>query len=140
MKPVYSEEENDCLRCCLATILELPYSDVPDFYNKYRYAHTQNNAVDEWLKQFGLMTMIFGYNDWCYAFKKYKPIYLLSGVTKFRVNKKPLLRHTVIMQGTKIIHDPEEKVKSVEEFSVNHPIDAHLIVPLNPTLKPDMSP
>jgi hypothetical protein len=59
MKPVDQREAKDCLRCCIASIFEIPWGDAPDtalaFLNGDERGIGQHNTVNEWLKERGLV-------------------------------------------------------------------------------------
>jgi len=135
MKPIYTTDENDCLRCCLATILELPIEIVPNFFNGYRFHHTQFQAVDKWLTQYGYMTIELNYNEWVEAIKEFRSLAIVTGIPLHNAHLKSARGHAVVVRGNKIVYDPAQKMKSIQEFSINHFINIHLFVKLNPKLE-----
>lgn len=63
MKPVDQRSQSDCLRCCVASIFELPYEAVPYFGPEYEPTEEitkeqagvdQDNGLMRWLSEFGL--------------------------------------------------------------------------------------
>ena len=66
MKLHYQETATDCLRCAVATLLQLELSEVPDFYESECNSHDQgwdfNGEYDQWLKSRGLMRIIMDIN------------------------------------------------------------------------------
>jgi hypothetical protein len=61
MVPVDQRGDSDCLRACIASIFEVPYEDAPDTarpdgeIDEQGRATSQQNTVNEWLKQRGLI-------------------------------------------------------------------------------------
>jgi len=63
MKPIDQRNESDCLRCCIASVFELPYEAVPHFGPDYdvkevvtpdRASADQDAALVKWLAERGL--------------------------------------------------------------------------------------
>lgn len=51
MKPVYQQNDNDCLPACIASLLELPLELVPNFY--HLSADKQTAMTQKWLQKIG---------------------------------------------------------------------------------------
>jgi hypothetical protein len=82
----------DCVRACVASILDMPLTDVPHFVQLHgeRWA----DAFVEWCEAMGFHV------DWQFGFIATDEPAMLAGPSP-RVG-----RHAVVIQHGKIIHDP----------------------------------
>jgi len=103
MKPVKQEflhrpdigQQGDCLRACLASVLELPIASVPHFAQETVGSADFWNAVYDWLDERGLNWKHTDYHD------------LVAG--RFYIVGGPSPRdghHAVISDGLSIVFDP----------------------------------
>ena len=57
MKTIYQKHDKDCLQACLATILKIPYNEIPEFYKTYPGVETKEGTFvqeyDTWLESKG---------------------------------------------------------------------------------------
>lgn len=115
MIPVMQREDSDCLRCCLASIFEIPWEEAPDT-NPDRVGFSQHNVVNDWLKARGLVewqlddsanppvlrrTTLDGKPDdrkWPYPLATH---YIGSGPSPRDKDD-----HCVVMKLGRIVHDP----------------------------------
>lgn len=115
---VAGEQAGDCWKCCLASILELPYEDVPHFIEvAERNGSSWWNETLEWLRprgftivRFGLWGesqpfLLFGSRQIRYHFSA--PGHWIGGVVSRRTDadSEPI-GHVVVMQGSEIAWDP----------------------------------
>jgi hypothetical protein len=97
----------DCVRACIASLLELPAEDVPHFYHDDCDGETGNARISEWLAGRGLVPFwsAFPGSDPLDAVLQHMNAinpnvhYMLYGNTGFG-------DHVVVCQGGKIVHDP----------------------------------
>ena len=52
MKRIYQAESDDCMSCCIASILDIPLCLVPNF-SKEKNAEQQLKAAQKWLSKLG---------------------------------------------------------------------------------------
>lgn len=95
---LYSKEagtKGDCTQCCIASILDLAYEDVPDFIMEENFFRSR----DAFLASKGLRMQ-----DVAPWFLKPDRMYLACGTTV----RTPLtgVHHMVIYQGDKLLFDP----------------------------------
>lgn len=118
MKPVEQRGDSDCLVACLASILEVPYEEVPQ---EIAVFETQHNAMVAFLKARGLLTWTTGLWGTDTPFLKwgsqqiewhfYPTGYWIAGVLSPRIvdeNGEPG-EHAVVMRGSKIAFDPHPR-------------------------------
>ena len=94
----------DCVRASLASILEMPYEDVPDF----AYCESQQTEVRKWLRSFGYDYISFFWSaDVSLAYVQERMrnwtqdvYYLLGG------NSSGGVGHVVVCLNGEIVHDP----------------------------------
>ena len=116
MKPVMQEfqqnvetgVQGDCHRACIASILELPISDVPHFYEDDPLDHIGKRRVQDFLATQGCVEVDFLFFpsegldeclDWMGKVNQ-DVYYILGGMSKNSVG------HSVICLNNKIVHDP----------------------------------
>lgn len=112
--PAFQRKATDCARCCIATVLGIPYSKVPDFYKRHRLEHTLIEGVRKWLEKHGLTLIRIPANS------KPNCLYLATGMAARGFN------HMVVMYGGKLVHDPHESGTGVPR--VNR---AYVILPMD---------
>lgn len=105
--------ESDCLRCCLAMALDLPYEDVPDFVAEHPFKWADSMVL--WLKARSvnvvrvqvvgdgeLLPSLFGHTGGAW---------IASG---------PAVRghnHAVLYHGTEMVHDPHPSMAGLEQIT-----------------------
>lgn len=106
MQKIYQRTERDCFRCCLASILDLRYEDVPDFVWPYYPGKQTNNWLEEardWLlDRKVIMTQHRG-------IPKGNELCIVLGI--YGRGKMAPQGHCVVARGKEIIHDPTTKQK-----------------------------
>lgn len=116
MKPVWMQNRHepptlygDCLRACVASILELEVSEVPHFhFDGHPSDAVIRQRLDEWLATRNLTSWCVGYHghigfdDLCVIMETNNPgrNYILFGATDAG---DP---HAVVMRDGRLIHDP----------------------------------
>lgn len=117
MKPVdqriISPVNGDCLRCCVASLLELEYEDVPNFIE------AENRG---WYEQAYYFLQERGYTlHGMSALQSNKPkLEEYKGVDGFIIVRGPSLRyegstHAVIYKNGELVHDPHPSNAGVPE-------------------------
>lgn len=114
MTPVYCqithnppETYGDCLRACVATVLDLQSHEVPHFYNDGCSGEVGTQRLRDWLKSRRQTPFFVGFdasmsvNDVieCNGIANPGAVYLLFGATKNG-------DHVVVCQDGEIVHDP----------------------------------
>ena len=101
MTPIDMQTGSDCLRCCIATVLGLPYDDVPDF------VHDHNRWAEEmakWAKERGFSVVrvqCTGDGEMMHSiFQEADGLWIASGPAARGRN------HAVVFRGSEMIHDP----------------------------------
>jgi hypothetical protein len=105
-------EYGDCLRACLASLLEVGLDDVPHFADESQYGSDWYLALQEWLAPRDLRYIVYPIEarllaDHCKAMRHYDidALHLLGGVC----GTAP---HVVVAQFGICIHDPWPKLDS----------------------------
>lgn len=94
--------ETDCLRCCLATVLGLPYDDVPDFVAEYDVEWRE--ALGAWLDARGHLGLWFQAShdqEICGSSIGGREALWIAGGLSPRGSE-----HTVVYRGATMLHDP----------------------------------
>ncbi len=106
---------NDSFRACLASVLELPLKQIPDY--QYAFPETWVNKFNDWLIARLHLAVIVSDHDVKIPGSQFDTIYHLQALrctmnTKYKdVPDKQYVRY-VVMKGGKVVHDP-------------HPLDEH---------------
>lgn len=128
MKPVeqtrFGSPGGNCLQACLASVLELPLDDVPDFCNEHP---GEDEDASRWIKE--LAAWLEGYELTCLVANMHEGIlpwwttlYWIAGGKTHRRGY-----HSVVYKGQELAHDPHpDKVglKAVEDAVLLLPLDA----------------
>lgn len=119
MKPVYQTLDpgqfratgnGDCLRACIASLLELPLAAVPHFMETAERARVWPDALAEWLSGRGLELEIIApspdLHETMHYMRRHHPgeHYILLGRTG------PDFGHVVVCLDDSIVHDPAPHV------------------------------
>lgn len=101
-----NNQYGDCIRACVATVMDLDAEDVPHFVHDDPDWETAVGRMNRWLGMYGLTAFFVGYppdpiED---VFKSMQDVnsettYLLFGRTNHG-------DHVVVCKGGEIIHDP----------------------------------
>lgn len=107
MVPVFQAEDGDCLRACVASILELPLKSVPHFSRDY--------TVD-WFEY--LVDFLYAYDYEAYWTPKGKWDYTGNYSIGYGwLADKPGWEHVVVCWNGHIVHDPSPlKLKKVSYY------------------------
>ena len=110
----------DCLRACVASVLNLRYEDVPHFMDRDGEVNEDywNVELCEWAERLE-MQPVFILPP--FEFQGYS---VVTGTTR----DKSIL-HSVVYRGSKMVFDP-----SPEKFGILKVVDIILFVPLDPGL------
>lgn len=103
MQTVFGETGN-CFSACLASVLEIELSEVPNFFEGIDPKDNKAwwSALRSWLNPLNLDVMSVGIT--LNALEEYKNAYLLVGGSSPRGN----FLHAVIYHGGEMVHDPHE--------------------------------
>jgi len=116
----------NCLAASLASILELPLLEVPEFEDMMG-EHDWFEALKEWLEKLGFTLLAWQDETWLPGY------YLATGISERGIN------HTVVYKGGKLVHDPHPSrsgIKKVKEIWALLPVDpSQYNQPLEPTRK-----
>uniref|UniRef100_A0A6M3IIZ5 Uncharacterized protein n=1 Tax=viral metagenome TaxID=1070528 RepID=A0A6M3IIZ5_9ZZZZ len=100
MIPVDQENTNDCQRACVASILELPLTDVPNFMLPNSDGWVER--MQEFTKPYGFLTLNLFFTDG--KSEEYlKDCYTIAGGESPR---SPEREHAVVWKNGKMVHDP----------------------------------
>lgn len=143
MKIAKPRHDSDCVAAALATILELPIEEVPDFWPGKKKAATQYEHVRRWLSERGFHY----YFSECHArqFAEFQrgrtwgngvswpprgywigQINLVDRIIDGEPN------HVVVMNGYRCVYNPSGTLKQTKENDV-FLIGYYLLVPLDPS-------
>lgn len=112
----------DCIRACIASLLDLPTTDVPHFVRDGCAPEVTYQRIRDWLATRGIVPMLSGFA----ASPTPEPILNFMGETNPGVYYVLMSAdHAVVCLGGEIVHDPAW-VKS----RLNPPADAWLIMVL----------
>ena len=116
MQRIIDSKNGDCLKCCVASLLELPYEKVPNFVEELDW----NYAMQKFLKTYNMYPLYLQRTDPLYQ----KVNYIATGKS-FRGD----FHHAIIMNGNDMVHDPHPSNLGIENFQ-------HIIVfqPIDPSL------
>lgn len=116
---IAEKQSGDCWKCCLASILELSYEDVPHFVEEGEREYTSWwNATQAWLREQGYVIATFclrgkdrpllsinDREDIDYHFSA--PGHWMAGVTSPRMTPEgENISHVVVMNGSSVVWDP----------------------------------
>lgn len=97
----------DCLRACVACILNLPSADVPHFYHDGCDGLTGTQRLRDWLKTRNLTAVWFAYDG------SYSRDELLSAWADMNPDAPTILmggtgtgNHAVVIIGSKVVNNP----------------------------------
>lgn len=116
MKPVdqdrFGVPGGNCFSACVATLLELPLSEVPYFMDDWP------RSFDQWLHERGLYAMSFTLPSDPALLPRGG--YILGG-------QSPRGSHAVVAMGAEIVHDPHPSRAGLDQRE-----DFTLLLPLDP--------
>ena len=112
----------NCFQACVASLLEMPLSDVPDFCNLY--PKDWFLQFGSWLKPRGMSAIMIKYDDKADLAEVLKDQYVLAG-GKSAVRDIP---HEVVWMNGEVMWDPAPEQKGLE----GRPDDFIVITILNP--------
>jgi len=118
MKPVKqvklkSDDDGDCFCACIASILELPLSEVPHFTDRLWFRRYNN-----WLRKFGLKLL------------RVKNIDLRNSGYTIEVGDSPrYVYHAVVCKNGKRVHDPHPSNEFLLPNEMQGEIKRYIFVP-----------
>lgn len=113
MKPVFQSihdfKHGDCFRACVASILETPLEEIPNFMRDGRVKF--NDYVDEWLVGFPFLFLYFeveSEEDRIHFERQIQECYVIAiGKSIGSIGQKDSDRyHAVVWKDGKVVHDP----------------------------------
>lgn len=133
MIPVYQEHDHDCMRACLASILEIDPKHLPA-------PHPAEMTPEEWNDIYWKALVPFNYwlvgvNGWL----DIDPPGYYVGVWRCRflndTGKRVYPKHAVVMKGDMIVHDPiKPDLKTACSFTYLKKMALSMLVPIDPAL------
>lgn len=129
---VMMRTDNDCLQACLSELLEVPYEEIPAFWELCGLNGKQFwERVDAWLKSKGLFRVVLNAS---YDSERDAVRLPLLSLPKYRclgVLEKPGRAHThsvvlEISEGTCLQYDPKKN----SEYDLRDLIQIEIIAPL----------
>lgn len=140
MKPVEPRHGSDCVAAALAAILELPISEVPDFWTEGS-ADTQHRRVRAWLAKRGFhwyFSTVEPRQLRAFRTEKVEPGctwpprgYWLGQIARVEWLRDREPNHCVVMRDHRCVFNPSGKLSEVLEPDV-WLIGYYLLVPLDP--------
>lgn len=121
------EENGDCLRAAVASLMKLPLGEVPHFCSRENEAKGWVELMQEWFAARGYAVCELQYGDWVHSVLP-GAYYLLSG----RSPRFPDEYHVVIAQEGQVVHDPHPDDSGVLEPTNDMPWLVMLFIPLVP--------
>lgn len=109
MTPIYQRTDNDCFRCCIASLLDWPYEAVPDFMEGTITTVSQERRalLDHWFGSHGLVLLRLPLPvavplqaRALIALSQPRVNYVFAGRTRKGVG------HAVIGLDSEVVHDP----------------------------------
>lgn len=107
----------NCFAACVASLLEMPIDDVPNFCNLPGDWEAEFNR---WLRPFGLYALTVQMNDW-----RPPGLHIMAGKSPRGASVKEM--HSVVAQGDAIVHDPHPSRAGLSTRT-----ETTLLVPINP--------
>lgn len=106
MTPVDQPHDKACFQAAVATVLDMPIADVPDFCAPGFNGHNWWGGFLDWCKSRELMAVEFRlrWNEACFAELPDGLICILSGKSPRGINHSVVAKH--IGGEFKIVHDP----------------------------------
>lgn len=102
-----NDQWGDCLRACIATVLDLPHDDVPHFADHGRNSDAAFKLMRTWAKQRGLAPYLAAYpatslSELLDMQRTLNPdsVYVLFGGTSDGTD------HCVVCRGGEVVHNP----------------------------------
>lgn len=113
MKPVdqtvFDDTKGDCFRACIASLLELPIEEIPNFVE----SEDMTGSAKKWLKERGLTVMpmsFFNPEEPSHVFFDFQSYCIIGGTSPRKDAKGNHKRHAVVGKtkgwGLEIVHDP----------------------------------
>lgn len=133
MQTTFDKGQGNCTAACVASILEMPIEDVPNFaLHGWDWAE----HLDKWLAERGYQVIAIIFENWRFLTRTWmtpNQFVMVSGVSP-RAEGDSLFRHAVVGRtyghGIEIVHDPHP---SRDGISKKHDIWVRFIVPLGET-------
>jgi len=104
------DPKGDCLAACVASIFEMPLSEVPDFDDTHG-AHWWRGMI-EWMEPMGLQPTFPTRYSW-----RKRPRYHAGpfvGMVESRVVQGTGSLHAVVCRGEEMVHDPNPLSRAVD--------------------------
>lgn len=120
-----SESHGDCWRCCVAAVIQMPVSEVPDFLGiSIKTDRSMDCITQEWLNERGLVLLASGYGHEFYAPRyhgngPYIPV-ITTGPTPR--SRKQGDYHCVVFMDEKMVFDPHPDESGLTAVVYRHRI------------------
>jgi hypothetical protein len=111
MKKIYQTirnfENGNCMQACVASLLELPISSIPNFMENGEEKYLENR--DKWCESVGLFIIALELKD--DAVDYFKNAYGIALIDSPRSDNGK--KHAVIVKGTRVVHDPYSTIETI---------------------------
>lgn len=153
MKPVmqtlFGKGKGNCYAACIASILEIPIEDVPNFCAQSQY--NWHKAVADWMSVRGLRIIALEFSTrkglWggealkrCWTYGLGGEWVILSGLSPRSTDRANPMYHSVVGQprgwGFRMVHDPHPDGTGLR----GHPWGVEFIVPVGGPLRTQAPP
>lgn len=141
MIPQKSRHESDCMAVCLASILEIPIEEIPDFFNDHKDAVSWYVGIQKWLNERGYHLFYASCAPIQFAeFQKSKSEpdeswppkgYWLGRIARVETIVENGVFHSVVMKDHRCVYSPNSTFKALKENDV-FLLGYYLLVPLDP--------
>ena len=114
MKPVnqtiLNSENGDCMRACVASVLEWPLNSVPNFMEDG--PDHFNDRLDEWAGKHGITILDVRIEDEAAFLRAFRNTYLIA----FGQSPRFDCNHAVVYKGNKMVHDPHPSKEGIKDL------------------------
>lgn len=130
----FTVEDGDCMRACIASVLELPLDEIPNFTEAEGGERNMWDLLSAWLYERGLALLhLGGKTDWNFFLAQGSEVYGLGGVPSQKLKG---IEHAVVVKAIRdgkwvrieIAHDPR---KDNDPYTHEDLIDTQWFVKIN---------
>ena len=112
MKFYKQRTKDDCMRCCLATLLDIPYEEVPNFHPEDPALF--DKLIRDFLSDRGLALLNVGYTEdigsYLHGYDQF--IHMICGPT----TRDTDMFHACLGYSGKFLHDPHKSNLGLDRF------------------------
>jgi hypothetical protein len=141
MIPTEGRHKDDCMAVCLASVLEIPVEEIPDFYNENKDSVSWYVAIQKWLRKKGYHLYYTQCSPLQFAeFQKSKSLpdeawpprgYWLGRIARVEwiIDHEPY--HVVVMKDHRCVYNPGATIKDTKSNDI-FLVGYYLLTPLDP--------